>query len=184
MDQGRCDVGQEPRHGQQELDRRQGDARHRRRRALIAPALQDGTALARGRRALVRQRSGDDCGPAALASVAAFLDVAVDHSALIDAAGISRGSTDLARLRLLAHQLGLQVSAVHADDHDLGGINRPAILHLRSRFGGGHFVVVTDGDQRRAVVIDPARGCRRYRWGVLRRRWSGYALEVSRVQAA
>lgn len=126
---------------------------------------------------VVRQRGDNDCGLAALATVAAHHGVAVDYQALLGQILLDGDGTDLLTLSRLAARLGLRTQGVKASYDAIAGCRLPAIAHVRL-FGAGHFVVLHRWSERHVVVADPAQGLRTLSRRAFCRRASGYVLLV------
>ena len=124
----------------------------------------------------VRQRHGNDCGPAALATVAAAYGHRLDYRGLLDDAALDCRGTDLLTLARIAQRYGFGVRAVRADHGAISECPLPAIAHLRRRLGGGHFVVLLTCDADFMTVADPAVGVRRLSRTKYQRWSTGYLL--------
>jgi ABC-type bacteriocin/lantibiotic exporter with double-glycine peptidase domain len=127
---------------------------------------------------LVRQRHGNDCGPAALATIAAAQGRLLDYRGLLDDAALDRHGTDLLTLARLAQRHGFSVRAVQADHGAISDCPLPAIAQLRCRLGGHHFVVLLSCDTDSVTVADPAVGLRTLPRASYERRSTGYLLLV------
>jgi ABC-type bacteriocin/lantibiotic exporter with double-glycine peptidase domain len=125
---------------------------------------------------LVRQRHGNDCGPAALATIAAVHGRRLDYRELVDDAALDRDGVDMFTLARMAKAHGFSVRVVRADGAAIGDCPLPAIAHLRGRFGWGHFVVVFNYDADAVTVADPAVGVRTLTRARYERRSTGYLL--------
>src|SRR4051812_14249314 len=90
---------------------------------------------------LIRQSWGNDCGPAALATVAAYHGCPFAYDDLADELALDRGGTDLLTLSRVAKRMGFLAEGVKASYDDIPHCRLPAIAHIR-RIGGGHFVVI------------------------------------------
>ena len=130
-----------------------------------------------GRSAVVMQQQANDCGLAALATLAGRLDVALDPSAFLAHVPDDSTGADMLLLRDIAAVHGLLLRGVF-DRSRAGRFNVPWIAHLR--YGNGHFVVVEAADSDHLTIADPALGRLRVRQSVFRRHWSGSALIVER----
>ena len=126
----------------------------------------------------VRQRGGNDCGLAALATVAAHHGRALDYGELTDAVALDGDGTDLLTLSRLAERLGFRTRGVRASYDAIASCPLPVIAHVRRRFGSGHFVVVHRWTPGHVVVADPASGLRRLSRRAFCRRGTGYLLIV------
>jgi ATP-binding cassette subfamily B protein len=121
----------------------------------------------------VRQRAGNDCGPAALAHALRRLGLGVPYP---DGASVVRlrprgcGFEDLARE---AARHGVLAAHRRMRPAEPGLLPAPSILFLRQ----GHFVVLEGRDASgRYVVHDPALGRVAFSGGALGAAWSGDVL--------
>lgn len=126
----------------------------------------------------VRQQAENDCGPAALAMIAARWDRPFELDALTSAAAPDQVGTKLGTLRDLARAHGLRAFALAGDrallEHELER-GRPVLIGLVQPHGPKHVrthyeVVVAVHADGRVATVDPARG-----WQV--RPWSGLEAE-------
>src|SRR5215470_4422488 len=94
------------------------------------------------RYACVRQADQSDCGPSVLATIALHHGVRISRERLRDVTGTDRVGTNLAGLLQGAEKLGLRARAVRGDWAGLATIPLPAIAHVRTPEGLGHYVVI------------------------------------------
>lgn len=127
---------------------------------------------------VVRQKRGNDCGPAALAAIAAYYGCAFDYDDLSRETALDRHGTDLLVLSRIAEGLGLRAQGIKASYDAISRCTLPAIAHLRFVWGGGHFVVLHRWTSAHVVVADPARGARTLSRKSFCRRATGYLLLV------
>ena len=128
---------------------------------------------------LVRQSRGNDCGPAALATVAARHGRSFDYGKLCDDhVPVDRRGTDLLALSRLAERLGFETRGIRASYDEISMCTLPAIAHVRRRVGGGHFVVVDRWTPAQVLLADPGRGQRTLSRRAFSRRWTGYLLII------
>src|SRR5262249_44722470 len=76
-------------------------------------------------------------------------------------------------------RLGCSVRAVKGPYEELPGVPLPAIAHVRTDEGLGHFVVLHRVRPRGVVVADPARGVEKLSRETFSARWTGYLLLLS-----
>ena len=110
------------------------------------------------RNPFVRQNDGSDCGAAALATVALYHRMPVGLEQVRDLAGTDRVGTNLWGLSQAAEKLGFSTKAVKGSFDALQNVPLPAIAHVKTEDGLGHFVVLYRVGKRSALVADPARG--------------------------
>lgn len=127
---------------------------------------------------LVRQCWGNDCGPAALATIAAYHGCPFDYADLAGEIILDRRGTDLLSLSRVAKRIGFRVQGIKASYDDIPQCRLPAIAHLRHWVGGGHFVVIYRWALTHVVLGDPAMGLRRISRRAFCRRSTGYLLIV------
>src|SRR5215470_15651435 len=94
------------------------------------------------RYACVRQTDQSDCGAAALATVALHYRLPIGLQQLRDLAGTDRVGTNLLGLVQAAEKLGFSARGVKGPYEALPTVPLPAIAHLRTEEGLGHFVVL------------------------------------------
>jgi ATP-binding cassette subfamily B protein len=128
------------------------------------------------RYAWVRQTDGSDCGAAALATVAQHYRRPVVLQQLRDLTGTDRAGTNLLGLARAAERLGFSARGVKGSYEALPLAPLPAVAHLRTDEGLGHFVVLHRVRKDAVVVADPARGVEKVSRDVFCRHWTGYLL--------
>ena len=127
----------------------------------------------------VRQTHENDCGVAALATVAAHHGIHVSYKNLISGVDLDRDGTDFLTLAGLGASLNLRAQGVCAGYEGIQDCPLPAIAHLRGLFGGRHFVVIHRWASAHVVIADPANGLRRLTRKTFCRDWTGYLLLLS-----
>jgi ATP-binding cassette subfamily B protein len=126
--------------------------------------------------ALVRQNDQSDCGAAALASVARHHRIPVSLEQMRELAGTDRVGTNLLGVVRAAEMLGFSARAVKGPYEALPSIPLPAIVHVRTEEGLGHFVVLYRHSKKSVVVADPARGTRKLSRDEFCKCWTGYVV--------
>ena len=127
----------------------------------------------------IRQAGPLDCGPAALATVAAHHGISVPLPAIRALVPIGGNGASLFGLQEAARKLGFEAEGVECTDRDPGSLPLPAILHIHFGSGVDHFVVLHSIEADRVVVSDPARGLLEWLPDELRSRWTGHALALA-----
>src|SRR5262245_32637240 len=128
------------------------------------------------RYACVRQIDQSDCGAAALATIALHYRRPIGLQQLRDLAGTDRIGTNLLGLLHAAERLGFSAKGVKGSYDALPQVPLPAIAHVKTDEGLGHFVVLYRVTQDTVVVADPARGLQKLSREAFCQRWSGYLL--------
>lgn len=126
----------------------------------------------------VRQTDQSDCGAAALATIALHYRRPIGLQRLRDLAGTDRIGTNLLGLVHASETLGFSAKGVKGPYEALPQVPLPAIAHLKTEEGLGHFVVLYRVKRRAVVVADPARGIRTLSRDEFCQRWTGYLLLV------
>jgi ATP-binding cassette subfamily B protein len=126
--------------------------------------------------ACVRQHDMVDCGAAALATVALHYRRPVGLEQMRDLAGTDRTGTNLLGLLKAAERLGFSAKGAKGPYQALAQVPLPAIAHVKTEEGLGHFVVLHRVKKMGVVVADPGRGVRRLSRDEFGRRWTGYLL--------
>ncbi|MGH9365336.1 MAG: cysteine peptidase family C39 domain-containing protein [Thermoanaerobaculia bacterium] len=121
----------------------------------------------------VRQRSENDCGPAALCNFLNLRGTPCSRADLERFEHRGPGGVSMLELREAASRYGVQLEGWRFDPGRVQDVPTPFLAFLRSR----HFVVVTSVGRVGAVeVIDPALGRLRYPGERFVRLWTGLCL--------
>jgi ATP-binding cassette subfamily B protein len=136
------------------------------------------------RYACVRQSDQSDCGAAALATVALHYRRAIGVHQLRDLTGTDRVGTNLLGLLQAAEKLGFSARGVKGPYEALPQVPLPAIAHVKTEEGLGHFVVLFKVQRQGVVVADPARGVQKLSRDAFCQRWTGYLLVLVPEQTA
>jgi ATP-binding cassette subfamily B protein len=126
--------------------------------------------------ACVRQADQSDCGAAALATVALHYRRPIGVQQMRDLAGTDRVGTNLLGMVQAAEKLGFSARAVKAPYEALAQAPLPAIAHVRTEEGLGHFVVLHKATSDAVVVADPGRGVQKPSRDEFCRLWTGYLV--------
>jgi ATP-binding cassette subfamily B protein len=126
--------------------------------------------------ACVRQHDQSDCGAAALATVALHYHRPLGLEQMRDLAGTDRLGTNLLGLLQAAEKLGFSAKGAKGPYEALVQASFPAIAHVKTEEGLGHFVVLHRVRKNGVVVADPARGIQKLARDEFCRRWTGYLL--------
>jgi ATP-binding cassette subfamily B protein len=129
--------------------------------------------------ACVRQHDLVDCGAAALATVALHYRRPIGLEQMRDLTGTDRIGTNLLGLLKAAEKLGFSAKGVKGAYEALPQVPLPAIAHVKTEDGLGHFVVLHRVKKNAVVVADPGRGVGKLTRDDFCRRWSGYLLLVA-----
>ncbi len=127
----------------------------------------------------VRQLDQTDCGPACLASIAAWYGLKIPVSRLRLQASTGSKGTNLLGMIEAARTMGMQAMAVRTGFKELVKLNIPVILHLKYPDGWMHFVVLYKCKGDRIKIMDPADGqfyCKKR--SEIEKLWSGICLLV------
>jgi ATP-binding cassette subfamily B protein len=128
------------------------------------------------RHAFIRQDDQSDCGAAALATIALHYRRPIGLQQMRELAGTDRVGTNLQGLVQAAERLGFSARGVKGPFEALARVPLPAIAHLQTEDGLGHFVVLHRVQKRAVVVADPARWVEKVDQDDFCRRWTGYLL--------
>jgi ATP-binding cassette subfamily B protein len=128
------------------------------------------------RYACVRQRDQSDCGAAALATLAVHHRRPIGLEPMRDLAGTDRIGTNLLGLLEAAEKLGFAAKAVKGPFEALAQVPLPAIAHVKTEEGLGHFLVLHRVRNSAVVVADPARGIQALTRDEFCQQWTGYLL--------
>lgn len=126
----------------------------------------------------VRQNDQSDCGAAALATVALHYRRPVGLEQMREWTGTDRIGASLLGLLRGAEKLGFAGKAVKAPFEALAQLPLPAIAHVRTSDGSGHFLVVHRVSKDAVLVADPARDVEKRTRADFCRDWTGHLLLV------
>lgn len=124
---------------------------------------------------MMLQIEAAECGVACLAMVASFHGHDVDLAGLRRRFSTSLKGATLARVMVMAGQLGLTCRPLKLDLDELRQLKTPCVLH----WDLNHFVVLKSVGKRRIVIHDPARGIRKLRMNEVSEHFTGVALELT-----
>ncbi len=130
--------------------------------------------------AVVRQQTANDCGLAALATMAHDMGLPLDEQALYDQNMVPVTGLNLLSLRRIAAGHGIKLLGVFIPPETLSIVPGPPwIAHFRA--GKGHYVVVEQVQALNWTIADPAIGRVVLAGSDFRQLWSGYALILDRL---
>jgi len=127
---------------------------------------------------VVLQTEAVECGLASLAMVAAYHGYDTDLASLRRQFSISLKGATLNDLIRISTQLKLATRPIKVELDDLSKLMLPAVLH----WDFNHFVVLTQADDRRVVLHDPARGKHVMGLEEASRHFTGIAMELAPTQ--
>lgn len=128
--------------------------------------------------AIVKQERASDCGVATLATIAKYYACTVRYSKIVELVGTDSSGTNLLVLSRAAERLGFCTQGMKGTYDAIASVTLPAIVHLLSRTGRGHFVVLHRWNSRGVIVADPAVGIREIPRVEFCDSWTGYLLTV------
>ena len=134
------------------------------------------------RYAIVRQNDQNDCGAAALATIALHHRIPVVLQKLRDLTGTDQMGTNLRGLVDAAEECGFSAQAVRGPYEALSKVPLPAIAHTKTKDGLGHFVVLHRIRPGSVIVADPAHGVEKLSREEFCQRWTGHLLLLTRQQ--
>ena len=131
-----------------------------------------------GRRRRLRhipQHQQSECGLACLAMISDYHGLRMDLAATRSKAGDAGRGHTLRALMEAAERLGMGGRPLRLELEELGKLKLPCVLHWNL----DHFVVLGEVRKGRALILDPARERRWWRFEQLDSRFTGVALELS-----
>jgi ATP-binding cassette subfamily B protein len=126
----------------------------------------------------IRQNDQSDCGAAALAMIALYHRLPIGLQQMRELAGTDRIGTNLMGLLLAAEKLGFSARGVKGPFEALPSVPMPAIAHVKTEEGLGHFIVVYKVNKNSVVVADPAKGRETLSRDEFCKKWTGYLLLI------
>ena len=132
--------------------------------------------------ACVKQNDQSDCGPACLAAISLHYGRPVRLQQMRDLAGTDRIGTNLLGMVQAAERMGFMAKAVKGNFDVLPKAPLPAIAHVRTKEGLGHFVVLHQVKKNAVVIADPARGIVKQSAAEFKTMWTGYLILLAPEQ--
>jgi CRP-like cAMP-binding protein len=114
------------------------------------------------------QRSGNDCGVAALTMALRHLGRSVTQDQVAALLPLDERGSNVRAVGEAARKLGLHASAVRISPAQLHDVRLPAVAHLAD----GHFVTLFSWKEGRLYVGDPADGIKAIEVAAFAARWS------------
>ena len=133
--------------------------------------------------ACVKQNDQSDCGPACLATISMHYGRPVRLQQMRDIAGTDRIGTNLVGVIQAAERMGFMAKAVKGTFDVLPKAPLPAIAHVRTKEGLGHFVVLHQVTKTKVVIADPGRGIVKMPASEFQSMWTGYLVLLAPDQA-
>lgn len=135
-------------------------------------------------RPCVLQAGAENCGPAALETIALYYGMKLTPEARKLMMDTDHGSS-LLSLRLAAEALGFEAKGVklnaEADPWEvLNRAPKPMIAHVLNESGLGHYVVIYETTPDRVQIADPAKGLRDIPKDEFLARWTGKLLLLAK----
>jgi len=106
----------------------------------------------------VLQRGFSDCGPACLASVAAYYGLFVSLAEIQKNTVVNKNGTTINELILSAKKLGFIAKGAKGNIESIKLISKPFIALLKLRNSVFHFVSIIDLNDSELLIMDPALG--------------------------
>ncbi|MBQ0024656.1 MAG: peptidase domain-containing ABC transporter [Bacteroidales bacterium] len=130
----------------------------------------------------VRQHDITDCASACIASITRHFGKYIPLTLIREASGTSSAGTSIKGIIDACTALGLVAKAYKSDTGDIAVLRStplPVILHVLTKEGDLHFVVLYGIGRRRVRVMDPASGTmKRMSFKELKDIWSGFVVTV------
>ena len=123
------------------------------------------------KKVLIKQLYETDCGPACIASVAAYYNLKVPLTKAQEYAGTNKKGTSLMGLIECAQKFGFKAKGIRAKLSDLFEIPLPSIAHMKFEGHRKHYVVIYDIDKNYLKIMDPSTG------RINKRLYKGFAKE-------
>lgn len=136
------------------------------------------------RYACVRQFDESDCGAAALATIARHFGKPVGLQQMRDLANTDRLGTNLLGLQKAAEKLGFSAKAVKGSVEAFADAPLPALAHVRTADGMGHFAVLHRFGRKSVLIADPAQGLRKLSREEFRAISTGFLMLIAPDPAA
>lgn len=128
----------------------------------------------------VKQHDITDCAAAAICSIARHYGRDIPLTVIRESAGTGALGTSVKGVLDACRTLGFEAGAYRVPEKDTAPLARltvPAILHVINRKGDLHFVVLYGIGEKKATIMDPAKGRHiRLKLSELRDMWTGYLV--------
>jgi len=111
----------------------------------------------------VEQLDSNDCGAACLSMILKYYGSSLSISSIRDIIGTDINGTSFLGILAGSEKLNFQTKLIKIDqDVIFDPFSLPAICHVRNNDGASHFVVLFSNNNKKIVVLDPARGIIKY----------------------
>ncbi len=125
----------------------------------------------------IRQRDATDCGPACIASVAAWYKSRIPVARIRQIAGTDKQGTSALGLVKAFDSLGITAKGFRCQANYLDHIPCPAIAHLVIKNNLHHYVVIYGVTKKKVKIMDPANGrIKHITRDKFESRWSGVLI--------
>jgi len=128
----------------------------------------------------IKQLDISDCGPACLASIAAYYKLRIPVSRIRQYAATEKSGTNVLGMLDAAERLGFQAKAVRGKVDSITKVPKPAIAHVIGTGGLHHFVVIYKTGKKFITVMDPGEGrMQKKLWKEFEKGWTGVLILFS-----
>lgn len=131
----------------------------------------------------VKQHDITDCAAACISSIARHYGKNIPLTVIREASGTSRTGTTIKGVIDGCREVGFKAEAFKSDEKDVESLMNvpfPVILHVLTKLGDLHFMVLYGRRKGKAVVMDPAVGDKvRLSSDELKEIWTGYIITVA-----
>lgn len=126
---------------------------------------------------LVMQHDESDCGAACIATVAKYYKIDMPIYKIRELCKTNNEGTNFYGLVNAAKEIGFLTKAVKGNNDDITKeYNKPAIAHIVTEEGFGHYVIIYKVKKNTIVIGDPDKGIVKYKIEEFKKKWTGYLL--------
>ncbi|HKK61886.1 MAG TPA: cysteine peptidase family C39 domain-containing protein, partial [Bacteroidales bacterium] len=126
---------------------------------------------------IIKQRDLTDCGPACIASIAAFYNSQIPVAKIRQSAGTDQKGTSAFGLIKAFQAIGMTAKGIRCKPEQMAGVPLPAIAHFNIDNKVMHYVVVYKVGKNSIKIMDPASGkLSSVDWETYKKQWSGIMI--------